>query len=234
MDQIKHLGALDDPVILFGGPYSNLHALQALLDRASGLGISSDRIISAGDLVAYCAHGQECVDLIRGEGIHVVAGNCEKQLSEEADDCGCGFEEGSTCSILSNGWYPHALRTITSDAKRWMGELPDALTFEHHGKRYAVIHGGVTDISRFLWSVSSITDLKAEIEAFGHPIDVVFAAHSGIAFERQIGETAWVNVGAVGMPENDGDQRTVFVILENGQVRFERLDYDYEGAASAR
>jgi len=233
MDRIGNLGVMDGPLILFGGPYSNLHALKALLDKATQWGVPGPQMISTGDLVAYCAHGQACVDLIRANGIHVVAGNCEKQLATEADGCGCGFEEGSTCATLSKGWYPYALGTVSAQAKSWMGGLPDALRFRHFGKNYAVIHGGVSDISAFLWSTSEDARFRKELELLPDDIDAVFAGHSGIAFRRTIAGRDWINVGALGMPENDGDPRTSFAVLHNGDIRFERLDYDHQAASHA-
>ena len=233
MNIIGDLGVIDAPLILFGGPYSNLHALNALLARAAQIGVPADHMISTGDMVAYCAHGQACVDLIRSNGIHVIAGNCEKQLAAEAQTCGCGFEEGSTCEALSAGWYPHALATLSGDAKVWMGTLPDALRFHHHGKTYAVIHGGLSDISKFLWSSSDPAAFQAELDLLPDDIDHVIAGHSGIAFERSVGGRNWINVGALGMPQNDGDPRTSFGVLKEGRVQFERLDYDHQGASAA-
>ncbi len=236
MTQLSHIGTKDAPVILFGGPYSNLQALEAVLGRARQMGIAPDHIISTGDVVAYGADGQACIDLIRASGIHVVAGNCEKQLGASAGDCGCGFEAGSTCAILSDGWYPHALKTINEDSKAWMAGLPDGITFTHLGKTYAVIHGGMSDIARFMWSNTNTADFADEMTLLDQrcpDIAGVFAGHSGIAFERQIGARPWINAGALGMPQNDGDPRTIFTVLSGGAVRFERLDYDHETAARA-
>ncbi|HRY02049.1 MAG TPA: hypothetical protein P5256_02915, partial [Beijerinckiaceae bacterium] len=56
---------LTGPVIVFGGPYSNLHALDALLDEARRLGVSPANMISTGDLVAYCADPRGVVDRFR-------------------------------------------------------------------------------------------------------------------------------------------------------------------------
>jgi len=96
-------------VLLFGGCYSNLQATQALLDKASQLGIPPDRIVCTGDVVAYAADPMGTVDLVRASGMHVVMGNCEESLGLNAADCGCGFEVGSACDMLSVAWY--AMRT---------------------------------------------------------------------------------------------------------------------------
>jgi hypothetical protein len=46
--------AFDAPILVFGGPYSNLRALQALRRRAHELGIAPSHCICTGDVVAYC------------------------------------------------------------------------------------------------------------------------------------------------------------------------------------
>ncbi len=233
--QLEDLGDKPEPVILFGGPYSNLEALEALLEVAKSRYITGDNLISTGDVVAYCADGQACVDLVRAEGIHVVAGNCEKQLAAGEEECGCGFEEGSTCSILSRGWYAHARATVSKDNLDWMGACPDGITFTQSGKRIVVLHGGVANIAQFIWSTSPVTHFEAELghlKQLGVSPDIVLAGHSGIAFCKDLGQTLWVNVGAVGMPENDGKPETRFAVLSGGEVAIEPLSYHPQRTAS--
>ncbi|MHC5035572.1 MAG: metallophosphoesterase family protein, partial [Planctomycetota bacterium] len=92
MADILDLGDFDEPVLVFGGPYSNLEATRALLAEAARRGLAPSRLLCTGDVVAYCADPQATVDLIRGAGIAVVMGNCEESLGSAAADCGCGFE----------------------------------------------------------------------------------------------------------------------------------------------
>ncbi len=227
--KITDLGVLDGPLLLFGGPYSNLQALQALLD------IGADAICT-GDVVAYGADGEACVSLMREAGIPTVKGNCEAQLAEGADDCGCGFDEGTTCSLLSRGWYAHAVRHVSAESRDWMAACPDRIVFTHQGRRFAVIHGGASAVNRFLWSVSPQEELAAEIALLIRevgPVDVVISGHSGIAFRRRIGATDWLNAGVIGMPPNDGNTRTECMLLEDGRVSLRRLAYDHHAAARA-
>eukprot|EP00656_Telonema_subtile_P021891 TRINITY_DN22934_c0_g1_i1.p1 TRINITY_DN22934_c0_g1~~TRINITY_DN22934_c0_g1_i1.p1 ORF type:complete len:136 (+),score=1.16 TRINITY_DN22934_c0_g1_i1:113-520(+) len=99
------LGTLHSPVLIFGGPYSNLAATQAMQAEAARLGFPAQQVICTGDLVAYCAEPEATVQLIRDWGISVVMGNCEESLAQNAPDCGCGFDQGSACSLLSVEWY---------------------------------------------------------------------------------------------------------------------------------
>ena len=87
------LGNFDTPVLVFGGPYSNLRATQALRAEAERLGIPADHVICTGDVVAYAAEPAATTDVIMDWGITTVMGNCEESFGWAADDCGCGFEE---------------------------------------------------------------------------------------------------------------------------------------------
>ena len=232
---VQDLGSLDGQVLLFGGPYSNLVATRALLKKAQDLGAAADHMICTGDTVAYCADAAETVTAIRGAGCPVVAGNCEKQLASNAMDCGCGFEAGSTCDLLSAGWYAVADKTIGGDDRAWMKGLPDIVTFRHHGRRVAVIHGGVTDISRFLWQVSPEAAFVEEIGCLRDQVgqvDMVVAGHCGIAFQRRVGSVDWINAGAIGLPPNDGEPQTRYALLEAGRAEIRNLSYDHEAAAT--
>lgn len=83
---------LDAPMLVFGGPYSNLQATEAVLSEAARRGIAQDRILCTGDVVAYAADAAACCDRMMESGALVLMGNCEENLAAEAEDCGCGFE----------------------------------------------------------------------------------------------------------------------------------------------
>ena len=234
--RVQDLGRLDRSVLFFGGPYSNLPATRALMDIAQGYGVGASQMICTGDIVAYCGEPAGTVAVIRELGCPVVAGNCEKQLAAYQMDCGCGFEEGSACDLLSAGWYGHADKAIGAGDRAWMGALPDIVTFTHRGRRAAVIHGGVTDVSRFLWPVSPEEAFAEELDHLHRvagPVDLVIAGHCGIPFQRCVGDIEWINAGVIGMPPHDGRPETRYAVLTNGEVRIEPLAYDYAAAAQA-
>lgn len=220
---------MDGPVVLFGGPYSNLHATEALVRAVGGRDA-----ICTGDVVAYCARPNETARLILEQGWPGVAGNCERQLLAGAPDCGCGFADGSACDLLSAGWWPFLLRTMDLDLVGRLNALPDIGTFVHCGKRFAVIHGGGAIANRFLWPSTDEADFALEfetIEAAAGRVDGVVAGHSGIAFQRNVGGRLWINAGAIGLPPNDGRPETRYAVLENGEAIFHRLAYDHAAAA---
>ncbi|MEC3861155.1 metallophosphoesterase family protein [Mesobacterium sp. TK19101] len=235
--KIADLGRLDGPLIVFGGQYANLQALQALRDVALQLGLPPSQCLCTGDVVAYCADAAATVAEIRDWAVPVVAGNCEIQLAEGADTCGCGFGEGTVCDRLSANWYAAALAACEPEVRAWMGTCPDLAVFEHAGRRCAMFHGGVTDVARFLWPVSDDADFAEEIaavQAVAGPVDRVFVGHSGIAFQRRVRGVDWVNAGVIGMPPHDGARATRYcTVAADGAVAVARLDYDAEAAALA-
>lgn len=229
------LVTLDGPILLFGGPYSNLQAVEALARFAKERGIDGSAMICTGDIVAYCGAPRESVSAIRALGCAVVAGNCELQLASGAEDCGCGFAPGSSCDMLSGAWYAHAAQQLDADAKAWMGALPDVATFGHQGERYGVIHGGVRDVARFIWSESAEAVFEEEWQALEKvvgPVDHIIAGHSGLPFIRDTKRGRWINAGVIGMPPHDGGQQSRFAVLDGGEVTFQRLSYDVAGAVA--
>lgn len=235
---MKHqdLGDLDGPALLFGGPYSNLEATLGLLKAARARGIPAARMICTGDVVAYCGDPAATVDLIRDAGVAVVAGNCEKQLAAGARDCGCGFETGTTCDLLSAGWFAHASARVTQTQRAWMEDLPDIASFRHAGKRFAMIHGGATNIARFIWPDTDADVFAAEwraVEAAIGPVERIIAGHSGVPFVRHLDLGIWINAGVIGMPPHDGRAQTRFATLEDGAVTFHELSYDVDAAQAS-
>lgn len=233
---IQNLGIITGDILLFGGVYSNYAALNALLKTAGRLGIAAQNCICNGDIVAYCAEAEKCVSKIKDFGCPVVAGNCDVQLASNAPDCGCGFDEGSTCSILSNSWYTHALRNVSGENKKWLGTLPDRVLFTHLGQRYCVLHGGASDISRFIWPVTSEQEIAVEIQLLIDQVgdvDHVIAGHSGIPIQREIDAVSWTNIGAIGMPAHNAQQHTSYGVLSNSGIEIHNLNYDVDATVLA-
>lgn len=230
--QHKDIGELIGPLVIFGGPYSNLAATSAMLAQVHALGATG---ICTGDVVAYCARPVETVAAIRASGCHVVAGNCEVQLAAGAQDCGCGFDNGSACDLLSAGWYGFANGRIDAADRAWMGDLPEVLTFKRKGARHGVIHGAVSDAARFLWPTSPDQDFEDEwdaLEARIGPVAQIWAGHSGVPFQRDLRRGSWINAGVIGMPPHDGRPQTRYAVLDAQGVRIRTLDYDANAAAA--
>ena len=113
-----------------------------MLAEAKRLDIPPRRMLCTGDLVAYCGDPRATVELIRDAGIAVVMGNCEESLGDASEDCGCGYQAGSMCDLLSVQWYGHANRLLDDETKAWMRGLPRHIGFRLAGRRLLAVHGG--------------------------------------------------------------------------------------------
>jgi predicted phosphodiesterase len=221
-------------LLVFGGPYSNLRATEALRSKAAELGIAPSEVICTGDVVAYCAEPEETINAIRAWGCHVIAGNCEEQLAEGAGDCGCGFEEGTACDLLAKGWYPFADQRVSEASRAWMRVLPATLAFEFAGVGFQVVHGGIDVINQFIFTSDSAT-LSEELAKT--KADVVIAGHAGLPFIANHGRKVWFNPGVIGMPADDGTAGVWYGLIEavDGGARLSThgLAYDARAAAAA-
>lgn len=223
---------LAKPVIVFGGPYSNLQALTAMRATAASLNVDPDHVICTGDLVAYCAAPEQTVAAVVDWGIHVVAGNCDVQLGEAADDCGCGFEEGSTCDALAKDWYSFASSRVSHATRSLLSGLPSTLSFEMAGRSVNVVHGTKARNNQFVFA-SDTSVIEQELSTGDAAL--VVAGHCGIPFHASGDHGTWVNAGVIGMPANDGTPDGWYVVLEPSaqgiSITSHRLAYDAATAA---
>lgn len=241
MTDMRDLGQLDAPLLIFGGAYGNLQAAEALRAEADRRGLAPSQVICTGDVVAYCGAPAETVALVRDWGIPVVQGNVEEQIGANAGDCGCGFEDGSACEVLSRNWYACCAAALDADVAHWMAALPRAVRFEIDGIRFAVIHGGSEHNNQFLFASMPADEKARQMAALG--ADVVVAGHSGIPFTQDIPNAndlaggLWHNAGVIGMPANDGTPDVWFSTIEPAEegglvLSHHRLAYDYKSAAA--
>jgi len=228
------LGDLELPMLVFGGPYGNLEATRALFDEADRLGIPSSRMICTGDTVAYCADPAATVDLLRGRGVPVLMGNCEENLAVGAADCGCGFEDGTACDLLSQQWYAFCVSEIDADDRLWMASLPRRIELTLGGARFSVVHGAASGISTFVFGSTDAAVKANEIALTG--AGGVLAGHCGLPFTQVVRGQVWHNAGVIGMPANDGTPRAWYSLIEAGQdgaLRFAHRTLAYDADAAA-
>jgi len=222
------------PLLVFGGPYSNLEATRALRSRADTLGIPAGNAICTGDIVAYCAAPEETSRLIADWGCRVIQGNCEQQLAVAAEDCACNFEDGTECAALAEGWYPYANARMSDEMRAWMAGLPETLRFTYGGRSFRVVHGGTDVVNR--WVFQSERNVLAEEVALSGA-DITLAGHSGLPYIARVGKRVWFNPGVIGMPANDGTADVWYGLIRSidGGVLLSthRLAYDYHAAAAA-
>lgn len=227
------LGNFTEPVLICGGAYGNLQALEALAALRGSLGVSDAHVIHTGDAVAYCADTEACVQFMAARGWHAIKGNVEEQIASGGPDCGCGYEAGSACDMASVRWYAHALKTLSAHSKQWMADLPGQLTFSIGGISARVVHGSVSQTNRFMFASLSDAEFNRELDQAN--TDLVIAGHAGIPFTRVVSRRCWHNSGALGMPANDGTSRIWASVLKPEQdgisVTHHAFEFDARTAA---
>ncbi|MFK7949497.1 MAG: metallophosphoesterase [Saprospiraceae bacterium] len=222
----QHIGNLSGKMLIFGGIYSNFQALEKMMEIAKAENISASNIICTGDIVAYCAEPEQCLQTVKDWGIHTILGNVEIQLRDDAEDCGCNFDDDSRCDIFSKQWFPYAQRKVSEASKQWLETLPDHLTFDFGGKRCLVVHGSYFETSGYVFRS---TDWKIKQQNFDAAnVDVIFGGHCGLPFSDVRDDKYWLNAGVIGMPANDGTTKVWYMIVDENPFRFEHHSFEYD------
>lgn len=227
--KIINLGEKQEKILVFGGVYSNLQALEALIHFAKENSISAANCINTGDLVGYCGQPNECVKLLKEWGCHSILGNVEIQLMNGEDNCACDFEEGSRCDVLSNQWYPKLQKEITEESIQFFQSLPHHITFSMGDLNVGVAHGSIENTSEFIFHSTPWENKQKNFKKLG--VDIIIAGHCGLPFYQKKIDKYWVNPGVIGMPANNGKVKTWFAIVsiqnKEVQVEFHELNYNH-------
>jgi len=210
--------------------HSNLEALQAVLGEIARL--RADTVYCLGDIVGYNANPNECVAIIRSEGIRSVLGNHDSRAAglEDADD----FNPYAADAIR---WTREQLVQENAD---YLRDLPRELVVND----LMLFHGSVHDTDRYILYRKDILDnfrLLQEVPGapriglFGHThIKMAVALAQGTPFLVENGplplhkdQQYLINPGSVGQPR-DGDPRAAFCVYDDSEqmVTFHRIEYD--------
>lgn len=211
--KIESLGNIEGRILVFGGIYSNLQALEELIKISEKEGIPPQNCICTGDIIGYCAQPEETLQLFKNWGGNSIAGNVEIQLRDGAENCGCDFTKGSRCDTFSEQWYPFAQSKLSSDSIAYLKTLPDHLQFNFGSKKITVVHGSYFNISEFIFK--STPWEKKHPNFINTNSDIIIAGHSGLPFQEKQNGLWWINPGVIGMPANDGQTQVWYAILEN-------------------
>lgn len=223
-----------EKILIFGGVYSNVHALESLIQQAEALNIAPEDCICTGDIIGYCASPEETIQTFKNWGAKSILGNVEIQLIEDADDCGCDFSEGSRCDLLSNIWYPFAKKNITKNSLDFLKTLPEHSHFTWNNVPISVVHGSHSHTSEFVFH-STPWDIKQK-NFDTTKSSMIIAGHSGLPFHHSKEDLHWINPGVIGMPANDGSPKVWYAVLEKKEnkieINFHTLTYNHDEASS--
>jgi pyruvate-formate lyase-activating enzyme/diadenosine tetraphosphatase ApaH/serine/threonine PP2A family protein phosphatase len=220
-------------IAAFGGVYSNPYALRALADDSRARGC--EELYCLGDLGGFGAECDAVWPLLAELGAATIAGNYDVAIGRGDDDCGCGYADERD-NHYAQLMYDYT-RAHTSPAfAAWMAELPGELRREIAGVDVHMVHGSPLAINDFLWESLDHDELALRTEASGARL--LLCTHTGIPWQREVGGTLVVNVGAVGRPANDGRTETSYAVIDlcDGEiesVELVPLAYDWRAQAAS-
>jgi predicted phosphodiesterase len=229
-------------VAAFGGVYSNHLALAAAIADARSRDV--DQIICLGDLGAFGPHPDKAAAILRADGIPVVRGNYDDSIARGLDDCQCGYTDArdNRYARLS---YQYTYSNTSAEHRQWMGGFPSEIRFRLGDLDVLACHGSPRQTNEFLWESTTPEHFLAKLGR-DYDADVILGTHTGIHWQRRWGDLAarqlepsteversgaYVNVGALGRPANDGRTDVWYALLEaSGRdlaVDFVPVSYDH-------
>ncbi|MBN2456097.1 MAG: metallophosphoesterase family protein [Sedimentisphaerales bacterium] len=229
--------------------HSNLEALTTVLNDIAEHGIKT--IYCLGDVVGYGPDPKECLDLVIEKTKWCMLGNHDYAVFYEPTNFNYGAEQASF-------WTRDVLETERQKARRekhwrFLGELPMRRTFEVNlGSTDAVIdfvHASPRrPVNEYIFpddvytnpvKVSMLFERVKHICFVGHThLPGVFLDEPDFYLPDELGdvypivqdEKAIINIGSVGQPR-DKDNRASYVYVEENEVHFVRLEYDFATTA---
>lgn len=219
-------------ILVFGGVYSNHHALLAVLESAQAH--EADAIYCLGDLGGFGPHPEKVHPLLLDHGVRVIQGNYEQSLSSGAADCNCGYTDPRDNHFAELS-YHYTEKHCSAEFKRWMGALPVRRRVRVGGRELLLIHGSPRQINEFLYeSTSPVKFLESTLDR--ERCDALLCTHTGLHWHRHLpaGRDV-VNVGVIGRPANDGKTHVWYTTIAAAgdalDVEFHSLPYDHEALA---
>jgi len=216
--------------------HSNLEALEAVLADIEQQGI--EEVFCLGDIVGYGPNPRECIDRAMGCQICLLGNHDQGALFDPE-----GFNSGAERAIFwTRNQLENGAGSVDQRHRRWdfLGELPR----NHQDGERLFVHGSARNplneyvFPEDIYNRRKLEKIFALIKRYafqGHThVPGVFTescqfySPEEINNEYRLGEEkCMINVGSVGQPR-DGDPRACYAVLEDGLVRFRRVEYPLE------
>jgi pyruvate-formate lyase-activating enzyme/diadenosine tetraphosphatase ApaH/serine/threonine PP2A family protein phosphatase len=219
-------------IAVSGGVYSNPYALRAFVADARARG--AERLLNLGDLGGYGAEPDAIWPILTGEGIECIAGNYDVAIGRGDTDCGCGYTDPRD-NEFAQLMYDYTLAHTSREFAEWMTTLPTERRLSTDGVDVHLVHGSTLALNDFWWE--SLDEVQHQLRVQESGADLVMCTHSGLPWQKQVGDTLVVNVGVLGRPANDGGRHVWYALvdLEDGRATAELvpLEYDWEAQAAS-
>ncbi len=215
-----------------GGTYSNPYALRAFVEDARRRG--AERLICLGDLGGFGAEPDAIWPILSEHGIECIAGNYDVAIGRGDSDCGCGYRDERD-NQFAQLMYDFT-RAHTSDRfAAWMRRLPTERRELIGGVDVHLVHGSTLRLNDFWWESRSDEEHRLRVAASG--AGLICCTHSGLPWQRRVGDSLVVNVGVLGRPANDGRREVWYALVDvdggRAEAQLVPLAYDWRAHAAS-
>jgi predicted phosphodiesterase len=214
-------------IAIISDVHGNLTALDAVL--ADLRQQKPDLVLHGGDLPYGGSNPAEVIDCIVQEGWKGVLGNTDEMLWSDA--ARSGLEASAPrlkplFKVLFETCGPATTQMIGESRLAWLRALPTDLRFEDlRHEELALMHASPGNV----WRAPVDTADDAELQNTYRLLNagIVVYCHIHRPFIRKVGGMTVCNTGSVGSPY-DGDPRSSYLMIDDGQPAIRRVAYDVE------
>ncbi|MEM7454730.1 MAG: metallophosphoesterase [Planctomycetota bacterium] len=214
--------------------HGNLEALRAVMEDIGRQNV--DEIFCLGDIIGYGPNPRECIDLCR-EFQMCLLGNHDNGALFDPE----GFSSSAERAIF---WTRGELEFQNDESApvrwRFLAQLPRT----HRIGDYMFVHGSPrSPLNEYVFPEDVFNERKIE-RIFGFIQHYCFQGHTHVpgvftqncrffspaevSMNYELGDQkVMVNVGSVGQPR-DNDPRSCYIILEDKNIEFRRVEYPIE------
>jgi pyruvate-formate lyase-activating enzyme/predicted phosphodiesterase len=219
-------------IAVCGGVYSNPYALRAFVADARARG--AEQLYCLGDLGGYGAEPDAVWPLLLEHDVTVVAGNYDVAIGRGDTDCGCGYSDPRD-NEFAQLMYDYTLAHTSRAYAQWMTTLPTERRFFRDGVDVHLVHGSTLALNDFWWE--SLSDEQHALRVQESGADLILCTHSGLPWQKRVGDTLVVNVGVLGRPANDGRREVWYALVDLADGRATAdlvpLEYDWQAQAAS-
>jgi len=212
-------------IAIISDVHGNLTALDAVL--ADLRRQKPDLIFHGGDIPYGGSNPSEVIDCIMEQGWPGVLGNTDEVLWSDAERSALEAAAPKLKPLfrmIFDVMSPVTRAMIGQARLQWLQALPLELRHEN----LVLMHAGPGNI----WKAPMHNAEDSELEATYGRLDasIVVYCHIHRPFVRKLGALTVCNCGSVGMPY-DGDPRSSYLLIADGEPEIRRVEYDIEKEA---
>jgi len=221
-------------IACLGGIYSNYLALQSALQDIAERNV--DAVFCLGDMGAFGPYPNRVFPLLKEHNVFGLQGNYDDSIGNQLDDCQCGYTDPRDNHFAQIS-YDYTLANTSESNRQFLRQLPTDHRLRLGDRNVLLCHGSPRKVNEFLWESATSNQFLQSL-CREHRADTIVATHTGIKWHRPLDDGRdFVNVGAIGRPENDGQTNVWYTLLESkeGQplhVDFVPVQYDHQRLAA--